>query len=58
THPIWGEAVEAEVVLSDQRLDAAQLRGQLRKRIASYKLPQALHFVRSIETTLIGKVKN
>ena len=41
-HPIWGESVEACVVLKGNELDEQALRASLRKRMSAYKIPS--HF--------------
>jgi acyl-CoA synthetase (AMP-forming)/AMP-acid ligase II len=42
--PVWGEAVTAYVV-TDEPVTADALRGQLKRRLATYKVPTAVHVV-------------
>jgi acyl-CoA synthetase (AMP-forming)/AMP-acid ligase II len=42
--PVWGEAVTAYVV-TDEPVTADALRGQLERRLATYKVPTAVHVV-------------
>ena len=41
-HPIWGESVEACVVINGDELDEKRLRESLRRRMSAYKIPS--HF--------------
>ncbi|MEO8068403.1 MAG: AMP-binding protein [Flavobacteriales bacterium] len=57
-HPLFGEVVEADVVLfAGTSADAEELIAHCRKRLAAYKLPQRIRFVRALELTATGKVK-
>lgn len=53
----WGEAVHAVVALRPGRqVTAEELRSFCREHLAGYKCPQAVHFVRELPRTGIGKV--
>ena len=41
-HPIWGESVEACLVMRTDQLDQEDLRARLKKKLASFKIPS--HF--------------
>ena len=56
-HPIWGESVEACVVLSGNGpLDVDALRGALRKRLAAYKIPDHFFVYSAFPLTSNGKL--
>lgn len=53
----WGEAVQAVVVLADgASLDSDALRAWCRERLAGYKCPRAISFVRELPLSAAGKV--
>ena len=55
--PQWGEAVQAFIVRSDPKLDAAALeRYVLRSDLSSYQRPRAYHFVAELPRTATNKV--
>lgn len=55
--PLWGESVEAAVVLHPgTRVTADELIGLCRSRLASFKKPRRIIFVGSIPRTSVGKV--
>jgi malonyl-CoA/methylmalonyl-CoA synthetase len=54
-HDDFGEAVVAVVVGTD--LDPAAILGQLRERLAAYKLPKAIHIVDALPRNAMGKVQ-
>ena len=55
--PLWGEAVEAAVVLrSGAQVTAGELIELCRGRLASFKKPRRIVFVGSIPRTSAGKV--
>jgi acyl-CoA synthetase (AMP-forming)/AMP-acid ligase II len=45
--PVWGEAVTAYVV-TNEPVTADALRGQLKRRLATYKVPTAVHVVEDL----------
>ncbi|MBK8341784.1 MAG: AMP-binding protein [Flavobacteriales bacterium] len=58
THALFGEIVEAEVVLTPGAvLDAEDIVSFCRERLSAYKLPQRIHFVEALAMTATGKVK-
>src|SRR5260370_10495502 len=55
--PLWGESVEAAVVLRPgARVAADELIELCRKRLASFKKPRRIVFVGSIPRTSVNKV--
>ena len=54
-HDDFGEAVIAVVV--GKGLDPAAILGQLRERLAAYKLPKAIHVVDALPRNTMGKVQ-
>ncbi|MGJ7494728.1 class I adenylate-forming enzyme family protein [Variovorax sp. RT4R15] len=53
----WGEAVHAAVVLADgASADADELRAWCRERLAGYKCPRGISFVRELPLSAAGKV--
>jgi long-chain acyl-CoA synthetase len=53
----WGEAVHAAVVLADDaRADADELRAWCRERLAGYKCPRGISFLRELPLSAAGKV--
>lgn len=54
-HDDFGEAVVAVVVSAG--LDPAAMLGQLRARLAAYKLPKAIHVVDALPRNTMGKVQ-
>ncbi|MBK6542048.1 MAG: acyl--CoA ligase [Flavobacteriales bacterium] len=57
-HPLFGEIVEAEVVLAPgAQLDPEDIVSFCRERLSAYKLPQRIHFVEALAMTATGKVK-
>jgi acyl-CoA synthetase (AMP-forming)/AMP-acid ligase II len=61
THPQMGEVVHADIVLSPsaggREIEVEQLLAFCRQRLSSYKVPQSVAFVESIEETPSGKVR-
>lgn len=56
-HPLMGEIVEANVVLKPgQEISGEALITWCRQRLSTYKVPQIVHFVDTIEMTGSGKV--
>jgi acyl-coenzyme A synthetase/AMP-(fatty) acid ligase len=60
-HPQMGEVVHADIVLSPsaggREIEVEQLLAFCRQRLSSYKVPQSVAFVESIEETPSGKVR-
>ena len=57
-HPDYGEAVAAEVVLRPGGAgDAQSIAGELKARLAGYKVPKALFVVDAFPLTELGKVQ-
>ncbi|MBK6754765.1 MAG: hypothetical protein IPG69_14575 [Flavobacteriales bacterium] len=57
-HPLFGEIVEAEVVLAPgAQLDPEDIVSFCRERLSAYKLPSTHHFVEALAMTATGKVK-
>ena len=61
-HPIWGESIEACVVLKqttvseqEQAILTAQIFSVLRQNLSSYKLPSHLFFFEDFPLTAAGK---
>jgi long-chain acyl-CoA synthetase len=53
----WGEAVHAAVVMADDAaVDADALRAWCRERLAGYKCPRGISFVRELPMSAAGKV--
>jgi len=53
----WGEAVHAAVVLADDSaVDSDALRAWCRERLAGYKCPRGISFVRELPMSAAGKV--
>ena len=55
-HPIWGESVEACVVLNGDELDEKKIRASLRSRMSSYKIPSHFFVYRSFPLNSNGKL--
>jgi acyl-CoA synthetase (AMP-forming)/AMP-acid ligase II len=56
-HPDWGEAVKAVVELkAGASVDAAELEGFCRARLASYKVPKSFEFWPELPRSAAGKV--
>ena len=54
----WGQEVCARVILHlDAKLDTDDLRMWIRERLAGYKTPRTIEFVRDLPRTATGKVK-
>jgi acyl-CoA synthetase (AMP-forming)/AMP-acid ligase II len=57
-HPIWGEEVEAAVVLrAEAPAGETDLMGFCRGRLADFKCPKKIHIVASIPRTATGKIQ-
>jgi acyl-CoA synthetase (AMP-forming)/AMP-acid ligase II len=57
-HPIWGEEVEAAVVLRPEApAGETDLMGFCRGRLADFKCPKKIHIVSSIPRTATGKIQ-
>ncbi len=57
-HPIWGEEVEAAVVLKESGgASEAAILGFCKERLADFKLPKKLHIVTAIPHTATGKIQ-
>jgi O-succinylbenzoic acid--CoA ligase len=57
SHPEWGEALNAKVVLHDGlAVDAAELREYCAARLAAFKVPKAVEVVESLPRTASGKL--
>jgi O-succinylbenzoic acid--CoA ligase len=57
SHPEWGEALNAKVVLHDGlAIDAAELRAHCAARLAAFKVPKAVEVVESLPRTASGKL--
>ena len=55
-HPIWGESVEACVVLKGGELDEKALRASLRSRMSAYKVPSHFFVYRAFPLNSNGKL--
>jgi acyl-CoA synthetase (AMP-forming)/AMP-acid ligase II len=55
-HPIWGEEVEAAVVLREAQPESAIL-AYCKERLADFKVPKKLYVVQAIPRTATGKIK-
>ena len=56
-HDTWGEAVHAEVVLSDgSDLDEPTLIVRIKEKIGSMKAPKSITFVDQLPTSSVGKI--
>jgi acyl-CoA synthetase (AMP-forming)/AMP-acid ligase II len=55
-HPMWGEEVEAAVVVRDP-VTAAELLAFCRERLADYKRPKQIHITDAIPRTATGKIQ-
>ena len=55
-HPMWGEEVNAAVVLREPTTEAAIL-AFCKERLADFKMPKKLFVVESIPRTATGKVQ-
>ncbi len=55
-HPIWGESVEACVVLRGDSFDEDALRTSLRKRLAAYKIPSHFFIYSAFPLNVNGKL--
>jgi malonyl-CoA/methylmalonyl-CoA synthetase len=57
-HSDFGEAVTAVVVpKADARIDEATIIGELKSRLAGYKIPKRVYFVESLPRNTMGKVQ-
>lgn len=57
-HPDFGEAVTAVVVMrTGSRGDEAAMIGQLKARIANFKVPKRMHFIDELPRNTMGKVQ-
>lgn len=57
-HPDFGEAVAAVIVLQKGvRLDSAAVIAELKKTLANYKVPKAVHVVDDLPRNAMGKVQ-
>jgi len=57
-HDVWGEEVEAAVVLRDgTRAREAELIAHCGDRLAGFKCPKKIHIVRAIPRTAVGKIQ-
>jgi O-succinylbenzoic acid--CoA ligase len=57
SHPEWGEALNAKVVLHDGlAIDPAELRAHCAARLAAFKVPKAVEVVESLPRTASGKL--
>jgi long-chain acyl-CoA synthetase len=53
----WGEAVHAVVVMADEAAATAdELRAWCRERLAGYKCPRGISFLRELPMSAAGKV--
>ena len=56
-HEEWGESVHAEVILSeDQAITPEELIQYCKAKIASYKVPKTIDYVKELPTSGVGKV--
>lgn len=56
-HEEWGEAVHAEIILREnQIINKEELIQFCKTKIASYKLPKTINFVKELPTSGVGKV--
>ena len=55
-HPIWGESVEACLVLRTDQLDQDDLRARLKKKLASFKIPSHFFLFGSFPLNSNGKL--
>ena len=55
-HPMWGEEVNAAVVLSEPCAESAIL-AFCKERLADFKMPKKLFIVESIPRTATGKIQ-
>lgn len=53
----WGRAVVSAVVAKDKSINEANLKEYLKSKIASYKIPKRIFFVKEIPKTELGKVR-
>ncbi|MDX2361545.1 MAG: class I adenylate-forming enzyme family protein [Crocinitomicaceae bacterium] len=57
-HPLMGQIIQAEIVLKNvTEIDIEEVLTYCRKRLSTYKIPQKLVIVKSLEMTGSGKVK-
>ena len=58
-HAMWGEEVEAVVVLRDEKRDVAgaDLLAFCRERLSDFKRPKQIHITDSIPRTATGKIQ-
>jgi malonyl-CoA/methylmalonyl-CoA synthetase len=57
-HPDFGEAVTAVVVLKNNvTLEEAALISELKAKIANFKVPKRIHFVKELPRNAMGKVQ-
>ena len=55
-HPIWGESVEACVVINGEELDEKALRESLRARLSAYKIPTHFFLYKALPLNANGKL--
>src|SRR6185295_2282644 len=55
-HPMWGEEVEAAVVVREA-VSAADLLAFCRERLADFKRPKQIHITDAIPRTATGKIQ-
>ncbi|WP_163847708.1 class I adenylate-forming enzyme family protein [Pseudooceanicola aestuarii] len=54
--PVWGERLEAAVVMDATRCDADSLRAHVRQAIGPVRTPKALHLLEAFPRNPVGKV--
>jgi acyl-CoA synthetase (AMP-forming)/AMP-acid ligase II len=55
--PLWGEAVRAVLALKPGQVAAAEeLKAFCRERIAGYKVPRSIEFLKALPKTATGKI--
>ena len=55
-HPIWGESVEACVVINGEDLDEDALRAKLRAKLSAYKIPSHFFLYKALPLNSNGKL--
>lgn len=53
----WGQAVAAAIVKSDDKISAAEIKANLKKKLAGFKIPKEIIFVEKIPRTPLGKIE-
>jgi acyl-coenzyme A synthetase/AMP-(fatty) acid ligase len=57
-HGLWGERIAAYVVRNNRvQVEEAELGNWVRKKLADFKVPQAIYFVESLPKTPLGKIQ-